>query len=298
MRQFDMTCALMDDILFSMEDQEGEFYVDTYEGVVVGGLDFYESVPPEDTGGERLIELPEWDSSDGFRLMERFSAGFHNALIREQLTSALNRGKGVFRAFKDILSQYPEAEKLWFAYKEQEMKKDILRWYNGLREEWGLEKIGVEPEETCDLVREDFRFRRCKKTDSLPVEALHASCLKEAALSGGPDNRPVLDAPGSTALVAESGGGEFAGYIYAVQEGGIVRIHNLEVKAEFRGLGIGEALLVHLLETLDPSGTEQFSLDLPSSAAAFAPVLAREGFEPYLVRYFLDRGKNGSRAGH
>lgn len=287
-----MTPALMDDILFSMEDQEGEFYIDTWEGVVVGGLDFDESDLWEDSDDTevdegRLIDLPEWDSSDGFRLMERFAAASHNPLIREQLTQALNCGKGVFRAFKNILNRYPETEKLWFAYKEQEMKKDILRWYNGLREEWGLEKIGVEPEETGDLVQEDFRFRDYKKTDVFLVEALNMFCLREAGAAGGSTNKPVLDSPGSMALVAESGGDEFAGYIYAVKEGESLYIKNLEVEAEYRGLGIGEALLVHLLGKT-PAETKHVYLDLPSSAGGFAQVLAREGFEPYMVRYRLD----------
>ena len=28
------------------------------------------------------------------------------------------------------------------------MRREILEWYNALREEWGLERLGEEPEET------------------------------------------------------------------------------------------------------------------------------------------------------
>jgi hypothetical protein len=173
--QFELTEALIDDILFSMEDQEGEFYLDTLEGIVAGGLEGPDVFGEEDGGGEndgRYIDLPEWDSASGFRLMERFAAGFRNPLVREELTSALGHGKGVFRAFKNTLSRYPETEKLWFAFKEREMKREIIMWYNGLREEWGLEKIGMEPEETGDLVLEDFRFRpfRAEQGCSLQLE--------------------------------------------------------------------------------------------------------------------------------
>jgi hypothetical protein len=51
--------------------------------------------------------------------MEHFAAGLRNPVVRNELTLALNRGRGVFRAFKDILSRYPETEKLWFSYKER-----------------------------------------------------------------------------------------------------------------------------------------------------------------------------------
>jgi ribosomal protein S18 acetylase RimI-like enzyme len=295
MKQFDLTEALVDEILFSMEDQDGEFFIDTQEGIVVGGIDFDDSVLLNDQEDERYIDLPGWDSSNGFRLMEHFAAAFHNPLVREQLTSALNRGKGVFRAFKNILNQYPEAEKYWFVFKDQEMKKEIFRWYNGLREEWGLEKIGTEPEETGDLVLEDFRFRNYKPADASAVEKLHDFCLKEAGEAGAPPgqiNNPVLDSPGGLALIVESGGGEFAGYIYAVKDGTNLHVNNLEVKLEYRGLGIGESLLAHLLGELKPAETKRVYFDLPSSSMDFSRVLVREGFEPYLMRYSLDVKKN------
>ncbi|MDR3248158.1 MAG: GNAT family N-acetyltransferase, partial [Treponema sp.] len=102
--RFEMTDALMGDLLFSMEDQVGEFLLDTQEGVIIGENDDGFDKAAED--GDRFIALPGWDSSDGFRLMEHFAAGLRNPVLRNELVTALNRGKGVFRAFKDILSYY------------------------------------------------------------------------------------------------------------------------------------------------------------------------------------------------
>jgi len=101
--QFELSEALVDDILFAMEDQVGDFYLDTVEGIIVGGVDWeFEGDLNDDDGegGERFISLPEWDSSDGFKLMERFAAGFRNPVVREELHLALDRGRGGFRAFK------------------------------------------------------------------------------------------------------------------------------------------------------------------------------------------------------
>jgi GNAT superfamily N-acetyltransferase len=285
--QFELTEALMSDILFSMEDQEGEFVIDTLEGIVAGEEE-WEDEPsgeePEEKG--RYIDLPHWDSSDGFRLMERFAAGFRNPLIRDELTSALNRGRGVFRAFKNVLTQHPEAEKHWFSFKEREMKREILSWYNALREEWGLEKVGQEPEETGDLVSEDFRFRTFRPADLHTAAELHRLCRE--GLEDAMDD-PRL--PGDLALVAESGGGEYAGHISASREDSKLCINILEVKPEYRGLGIGEALLVCLLESLDSGKTSRVYLDLPAPAEGFSRVLAREGFVPYMTRYRLDLDK-------
>ena len=316
--QFELTEALIDDILFSMEDQEGVFYLDTLDGVVIGGNDSPDFFSDEDDNAEtgrlndgRYIDLPEWDSASGFRLMERFVASFRNPLIREELSSALGHGKGVFRAFKDTLSRHPEAEKLWFSFKEKEMKREIIGWYNGLREEWGLEKIGMEPEETADLVLEDFRFRPFQKEDTSGAEELHRLCqeeykrilaengaknsadaiMKESqvfhhSLSNLFDTMPVL--PSAAALIAESGGGEFAGYISGIVKDSILYIQSLEVKPEYRGLGIGEALLVRCLDCFDRNELVQVFLDLPSWAEGFSRVLLRESFKPYTIRYRLN----------
>jgi len=315
--QFELTEALIDDILFAMEDQYGEFYLDTVEGVVAGGMDGLRSYLEEEDedidieDDSRFISLPEWDSSSGFRLMERFTAGLKNPLIREELSSALGRGRKVFRAFKDALGRYPEAEKLWFAFKEKEMRNEIVRWYNGLREEWGLEKIGVEPEETADLVLEDFRFRPFQKDDLVKARALfdlsREECAENLSERGMKDSAKVIireseafhylsnnlfneipALPPVYAIIAETGGGEFAGYISGLLEDGVLYVQDLEVQAEYRGLGIGEALLVRFLENFDSDEVCQVFFDLPFWAEEFSRVLLRESFKPYTVRYCLN----------
>jgi ribosomal protein S18 acetylase RimI-like enzyme len=308
--QFELTEALIDDILFAMEDQMGEFVLDTVEGVVSGGVDDPEfdgeDLDDDDgEGGERYIPLPDWDSADGFRLMERFAAGFRNPIVRDELTSALSLGRGVFRAFKDTLGRHPEAEKLWFAYKDREMKREIIRWYNALREEWGIEKIGVEPEDTDDLVLEDFRFRPFHKEDIFMAEELHRHYIEEAknklieeeaAFANGIADtilkeaqtlRTISGLSFEQGLVVESGSEEFAGYISGFKKEAVFYIQNLEVKDKFRGLGLGEALLVKFLESLELTEVDEVLLDLPSWAEGFSRVLRRESFKPYTVRYWL-----------
>jgi ribosomal protein S18 acetylase RimI-like enzyme len=289
--KFELTEALLDDILFSMEDQNCEFWLDTVEGVVAGGpedLDFYDIALDEDDGegGPRYISLPDWNSASGFRLMEHFAAGSKNAALRKELSNALNQGKGVFRAFKNALARYPEAEKLWYVYKEKKMKREIISWYNGLREEWGLEEIGLEPEETGDLVLEDFVFRPFQEKDILQAEELHRQCIEEcrSALAESPIVNGIMYEEGISAVHGDS---ELAGYVSGQRKGRVFYVKNLEVKAVFRGLGIGEKLLARMLESLDTREIDQVLLDLPSWVEGFSKVLCRESFKPYLTRYRL-----------
>lgn len=294
----------MDAILFSMEDQNQIFFIDTRNGSLVNGDPFEGGEPDEEDG--RFLTLPHWESSDGFRLMERFAASFKNSLVREELSSALNRGKGVFRAFKDVLGRHPESERLWFAFKEQEMKRGILKWYNALRERWGLEQIGLEPEETGDLVLEDFHIRRALPADRGPAEELHRRCLED--FLDFARQREILEVPGEAgaapaflgeiaarwtfpgflSLAAETGDGEFAAYISTVLREDSLYITALEVRPEYRGLGLGETLLTRLAALAAADGSaSNLLLDLPAHSGEFSKVLLRGAFKPYLHRYSL-----------
>ena len=123
--RFELDNILIDDIIFHMENQDGDFVLDSQAGCVVDLFsNEYEDDP--DTESERYIALPYWSSNDGYRLMEKFAGGLKNPVVRQELSNALNRNKGVFRAFRDVLEQYPETEKLWFNYKEREMKNEVI----------------------------------------------------------------------------------------------------------------------------------------------------------------------------
>ena len=291
--QFELSTALTDEILFFMEDQDGEFLLDTREGIIVSVDDTDLDNEDDISDDERYLSLPEWGPSQGFRLMERFAATLRNALIREELSAALDRGRGVFRAFKNTLAQYPETEKLWFAYKDREMKRVVISWYNSLRESWGLELIGEEPEDITALTLEDFHFREGSTADRAEAEELHRACLDENRT--GDDGFPtgqILSVignwgfPGDISFIAETAGGEFAGYISAVRlPDGIFHVCAVEVKSEYRGLGLGKTLLAYLLERVDNENIPHVTIDLPSGQGYFSRVLLRESFKPSIQRY-------------
>jgi hypothetical protein len=120
---FALTAQMIDKIAFAMEDQKEQFTVDAESGELVA-LSTLGDKPDED----RYVRLPRWGSAEGFHLMESFVTSLDNPAYREQLSRALTMGRGVFRAFKDVLKQNKEIEKLWFAYKEQRLRAVIVSW--------------------------------------------------------------------------------------------------------------------------------------------------------------------------
>jgi ribosomal protein S18 acetylase RimI-like enzyme len=254
--KFELDDTLIDDILFHMENQDGDFLFDMQELEIVS-TDFYDLFDkPDFSDDERFIGLPDWTPADGYRLMEKFTAKLKNPVARSELSAALNKNKGVFRKFRDVLEQYPEIKKMWFSYKEQKMKNEVIAWYNALREEWGLKPIGSEPEDTTSLVMEDFVIRK--------------------------GNNDFV-------FLAETGNGDSAGCISAELNDKVLHINSLEVNPEYRGIGLGKTLLAKLLESAENHKLD-VTLDLPAETDFFSRSLLLENFKPCMQRFI--RRKN------
>ena len=289
--RFELDEILIDEIVFCMENQDSDFLFDAQERKVIDL--FNEDDNDIDSNDERYINLPEWSSQDGYRLMEKFASSLKNPVIRQELSDALNRNKGVFRSFKNVLDQYPETGKQWFKFKDNEMKSEVISWYNALREEWGLEPVGSEPEDTSSLVFEDFILRDGKKSDFEKTETLHKICVEDSEYKSfffETSFRNNKNFPGDYSFVAESASGDFCGYINTFQDNSFLHISSLEVKPEYRGMGLGRALLVKIIEK---AGEKKLhvTIDLPSDMEYFTRTLRLEEFIPCVQRFVRISGK-------
>jgi len=257
--RFEMDNILLDQILFYMENQDSDFFLDTQERKIIDILNNEAEFDLEkemEKNKERFITLPRWLPTDGYRLMEKFSANLKNLVARHELAQALNRNKGVFRAFRNTLEQYPEIEKMWYSYKDTEMKKIILLWYNALREEWGLSPIGSEPEDTSSLVLEDFFIKETEESGT-------DSCL---------------------AFIAESVNGETAGLIKGEIIDSVFHINIINVKPEYQGLGLGKTLLSKIIEEADKRKLEIMA-EVPFEVEFFTRSLYLENFKPVSQKF-------------
>jgi predicted N-acetyltransferase YhbS len=291
--EFALTPETADEIIFAMEDQSGPFMYDSAECRCVPSA---ECVPVKnplyDEDDERYYAIPLWDSISGFRMMERFSAQLRNPFVREDLRAALANGQGVFRNFKNILKNHPEAEKLWFQYKEREMRHIVREWYNSLRDFWGLERIGAEPEETDEIVEQDFTFRPAVRGDAESIDCLLFDADSELASTVKIDLLDAMrdlwarirgnDPAKECILVAESAEGEIVGCSISspIPSESLlsVQLSLIVVFPEFRGLGIGKELLARTVKYWAGKGFRWLLYTSPVVPAEFFPVLQRAGF--------------------
>lgn len=284
--EFELTPEITDEIIFAMEDQTEHYVFDCQECRCLPAADHLHDE-------DRYQVIPQWDSVSGFRMMERFVAQLRNPVSREDLRAALGSGHGVFRGFKNILKERPEIERLWYQFKDREMKNCVLEWYNGLRDYWGLERIGMEPEETEDIISDDFSFRHTEEEESMQLDALVDTIQSEVAASlPYALSDAYLDLCGCMCeigyddqciLVAESADGQIQGAAISspVPEGSLLSAHIsfIGVYPELRGLGLGKQLLTRTIAHWTAKGYRWLLFTPPYVQESFIPALERSGFE-------------------
>ena len=290
---FALTERLADEILQALENQEQKFLVDAQNSILVSSENF-------SADEDSFFSLPEWNSSDGFAIMEDFVSTLQSPIAKDELQQILHSGRGVFRNFKDTLKKYPEVEKLWHRFKNRKMRLYINGWYNQLREIWGLEKLDHEPEETGDLIQDDFNFEsysssnheevlfNLKNAASGEIENSASEELKRALFDLWIQQFEEGNLQTQIGIVCHSNSDEFAGCITAKPVYGktnsrgtdkIVVLTSFYVLEKFRGLGIGSELLELFINTLKDQKKKWVLLTNTIIPDSLMPLLIRNGFE-------------------
>lgn len=284
-----LSSEVVDQIIFAMENQEESFlfHMEKLEVVPVAGFeteDGGESLP------EKLVSIPRWSSADGFRLMEKFVSSLNNPMYREELSRALAGGKGVFRRFKDVLKNHGPLEKLWYSFKEHEMRQTVRDWFHRNEEARDLASLGPEPEETGELVLSDFPLEIHPLPEPVEEELveycfqglfpeseelLFRSFVEECML--------VLENGDEVVMVsAAAPDGGRAGFAlmagFNAEEGFVFRLPLLFVDPRFRGLGLAKLLIEQAREEAAARAAAGLLLDIPGNGAVLLPFLEEAGF--------------------
>jgi ribosomal protein S18 acetylase RimI-like enzyme len=298
---FQLSDQAIEQIIFAMEDQDSRSLVDLETGAVLSAEEMEAHVGGD---AERFSKPPRWTSRDGYKLMEDFIAAVRNPSARRELLTALSRGRGVFKAFKGVLTAYPEIERAFKDFKTKFMRRSIVEWYESLREAQGLARLGPEPEsDSADLLASDSEIRILDLEEARPIlDGLITELADEATeyLPAAVADfelrrlRSELEAAaGALCAFVEDGEGGALGGAVAFREltpaGGFGRIPFMAVRQGFRRMGIGRALLDALGERLGSEGFRLVVLDSAFFPQGFVGRLPSLGFDPYGARASLKR---------
>ncbi len=258
---FDLSEEVVRQVIFGMENQNHVYLLDTAEGRVVRSESTDEPVDLDRFYPDaRYYPVPEWKSADGFNMMQGFVGELHDPQLRRDLSDILLSGKRVFRRFKDRLSENPEAQRRYYAFKFLEMRAVVAEWYNAIREIHGLDALELgSDEEIGDLVLTDIVIERPRPLPATMLEELDRQAFYEALSDADPEvtrflyrrriaRLPAISHSRSVVLVASNPIGDLCGFLWVVDdriENGtyLKTIEQLYVLSEYRRLGIAGALL-------------------------------------------------------
>ncbi len=295
--QDELSKELIDQIIFGMENQDSDFCFDLEKNIVLPS-DQIDRDAPED----RFVSLPEWNSTMGFQLMERFATTLRNPIFRETLRECLSSGRGVFRKFKNALKDRPDIERLWFRFKEKEMRAHVYEWYNACREAYGLDPIEVgDADETEELVLSDFRIGTPVEADLRMLLDLDGSAFFEAYRELPEQvveelyrrSRPGTEPEPDEIIVAETPKGEISAFLWFETEEldgdfRLVLLRQLYVMEEYRGLGLARTLIDRFVREAHDTNADFILTSTAGRFLGFDRTLRSLGFEPLCSGLILD----------
>ncbi|MBQ3825008.1 MAG: GNAT family N-acetyltransferase [Spirochaetaceae bacterium] len=292
---FDLNDELLQKILFAMENQTEKSAINASTLTV----ERFDQTPDEDT----FFALPTWTSADGFSLLEEFAFNLHNPIVAAELKNVLRSGRGVFRNFKSVIKQYPEIERKWHFFKNKKMIAHVQKWYNTLRESWGLELLDNEIDDTEDLLLSDFVFQpyNSQKDRELVFQA-----IKTLSASAQYDNDAIQCAISDInihhfeygkhkteiGILCKSISNEFAGCVIGVpcpeDSKTVFYVTAFFVQNQFRGLGIAKELLEQFFTMLQTKNVQQIMFSNVVANENMKKLFTIFGFKKLDFGYLMD----------
>ncbi|WP_319758038.1 UPF0158 family protein [uncultured Sphaerochaeta sp.] len=239
---------LLDSIIFAMEDQANFYFLDLKDEFLVreDEIQYLDDIDEEEREN-RFIPIPDWEPSDGFHLMEMFANRVRNPLYRSRLLAALQSGRGVFRKFKDTLSETPILERKWFSFRDEQLKRVVVSWY---REQESLNQLlelsDEETELTEDILLEDFTFETLEGPVTEEIMNMVQSLVTELEAGSEEDRIASVVLMRHLELdeldhfyLAKAQDGSLAAFLsYTMLADYLVEVPLFGVKSEYRGLGL------------------------------------------------------------
>jgi len=240
--------ALLDSIIFAMEDQVTFHYIDLKQAEVITEEEkTYILEEDENEVWQRFMPIPDWTPSDGFRLMETFAFQVRNQSLQHKLIDVLQSGKGVFRKFKDVLAEEPVFERRWFSFKDEQLKRVVVSWYRGQEGALDLEHLSLEIEEFSeDILLEDFSYEIYEGPTTDDIEALVQATLTEMSEGSEEDKigsllltrRLECERPDHYLLARAYDGTLAAILMYCPLTEEVVQVPFFTVAKQYRGMGL------------------------------------------------------------
>jgi hypothetical protein len=276
-----LTDEFLFQIVFCMEDQVNNYFLDLKNQNICETVFIEERVKKNP---DRFLPLPQWLPSDGFHTMEKFVSTLRNPIYREKLKEVLQSGRGVFRQFKDVLQEQPSIQRLWYYYKDREMRNRIYEWYEVHDSAFSIALLSDSgpQEDTLEVIKEDFIISEDYDSYVQDFEQFRDMCIYRYEEKDTPYNSQVLKDvkkawnkdQDDDVLFAITSSEDVAGVLlyHLDTDTKVVEVKAYMIKDEFKGIGLFHLLFDTLCEKMKIKGIDNLILDYYEESLQIEPM--------------------------
>lgn len=248
-----LTRELIDQIIFGMENQGEDFFLDLSKGLVL------DTSRMEEGKEDYQIPLPSWKPSDGFLVMDQFVSSLNNPIYKEDFKRILHSGRGVFRKFKDMIKEQPGMERHWYRFKQREMQTIILKWLETYEDYLDLCHLGQEPEWLEELILTDFSLSEDEEEKLEEINRLDQQIWKEL-FSEYPQSyreemiaryrrqKSIVPDDNNHVMILQDSQGALAAFLWYEKKEQLLLIRSLYTVPTYRSMGLATQLLTRVIE--------------------------------------------------
>lgn len=255
----------LSEIAYGMENQESESVLCLDDGNVYPQEMLEEYF--DDVEGHNFVDLPDWNSADGYRLMCSFVQVCDDDKLKNELSKALNSGaRGVFRRFRSVLESHEGALSKWYEFKDRKMEQYILSWYRRMfnHRDIGLKREG-EALPACDIMV-DYDIVHQKSIEADVSEAIKREVNDPVVMK-------VLEAFSSKEAFCAYKQGSLCGMVAfeVVDDAACVFFYYIEEKS--RGAGLFGLLFDFMNRELERRGVERVVFPISATVLGLESML-------------------------
>jgi predicted nucleotidyltransferase len=137
--------------------------------------------PPDDC--RRIDPI---DSRESYDDLADFTASVRDPEARELLERAI-AGRGAFRRFKDVLSEFPDLRTAWFKFHDTRLERHAIEWLrdeNLISDEDADRGIGARPDPQLPVIAKPFDVKGIARGVARDLRLLYGERLRKVGLYG------------------------------------------------------------------------------------------------------------------
>jgi predicted nucleotidyltransferase len=181
----------LDDLCQALEDHTGfsSWFIDTKTGKLHllsdsmwDGQDVGEDFEPPDD----CRRIDPIDSRESYEDLADFTAMVRDPGARDLLKHAI-AGRGAFRRFKDVLSEFPELRAAWFKFHDARLERRAIEWLrdqNLISVEEADRAVDARPDPQLPAMARSFDAEQIARDVTQDLRRLYGERLRKVVLFG------------------------------------------------------------------------------------------------------------------